>query len=39
MKVFATGDIRVAVNGRTWTYNPQCLVPAPGENPPEAPRE
>ena len=39
IKVFPTGDVRVAVNGRTWTYNPQCLQPAPGENPPEIPRE
>lgn len=37
IKVFPTGDVRVAVNGRTWTYNPQCLQPAPGENPPEIP--
>ena len=39
IKVFPTGDVRVSVNGRTWTYNPLCMEPAPGENPPEAPRE
>lgn len=35
VKVFPTGDVRVAVNGRVWTFNPLCMVPAPGENPPE----
>ena len=35
IKVFPTGDVRVAVNGRTWTYNPRCMVPAPGETAPE----
>ena len=35
MNVFPTGDTRVAVNGRVWTFNPMCLVPAPDENPPE----
>ena len=39
IKVFPTGDVRVSVNGRTWTYNPLCLVPAPGENPPDSARE
>ena len=39
VKVFPTGDVRVAVNGRTWTYNPHCMIPAPEENPPEALRE
>ena len=32
--VFPTGDVRVSVNGRVWTYNPMCLLPAPGEDPP-----
>ena len=36
VKVFPTGDVRVVVNGRTWTYNPHCIAHAPGENPPEA---
>ena len=36
-KVFPTGDIRASVNGRTWTFNPACLTPAPGENPPAVP--
>ena len=31
MKVFPTGDVRVAVNSRTWTYNPQCLSHSPNE--------
>lgn len=35
--VFPSGDIRVGVNGMLWTFNPACLVPAPGENPPELP--
>lgn len=39
IKLFPTGDVRVSVNGRTWTFNPLCMVPAPGENPPEAPRK
>ena len=39
VKVFPTGDVRVAVNGRVWTFNPLCMVPAPGENPPEVSRE
>ena len=25
------GDVRVAVNGRRWVYNPLCLSLAPGE--------
>ena len=31
LKVFPTGDVRVLVNSRTWTYNPQCLAYAPRE--------
>ena len=34
-KVFPTGDVRVAVNSRMWTYNPRCLVHAPLEEVPE----
>ena len=34
-KVFPTGDVRVSVNGRSWTYNSQCLTLAPDESPPE----
>ena len=36
-KVFGSGDLRVDVNGASWTFNPLCLVPAPGENPPDVP--
>ena len=36
-RVFPTGDVRVVVNGKTWSFNPACLTPAPGENPPEIP--
>ena len=39
VRVFPTGDVRVAVNGRTWTYNPLSMTLAPGENPPEPPRK
>ena len=35
--VFPTGDIRVGVNGGSWTFNSACLIPAPEENPPELP--
>ncbi len=35
--MFPTGDVRVAVNGRVWTFNPQAMVAAPDENPPEVP--
>lgn len=35
LKVKANGDVRVAVNGERWIYNPQCLVSAPGEVPME----
>ena len=31
VKVFPTGDVRVVVNYRTWTYNPRCLSHAPTE--------
>ncbi len=37
MKVFPSGDVRVAVNGRVWTFNPQAMVTVPDENPPEMP--
>ena len=36
-KVFGSGDLRVDVNGASWTFNPLCLVPAPGETPPDVP--
>ena len=36
-KVFGSGDLRVDVNEASWTFNPLCLVPAPGENPPDVP--
>ena len=35
LKVKADGDVRVAVNGERWIYNPRCLVSAPGEIPVE----
>jgi hypothetical protein len=35
IKVFPTGDVRVTVNSRTWTYNPRCLSHAPTEVIPE----
>eukprot|EP00731_Ephydatia_muelleri_P014626 Em0008g346a len=35
VRVFPSGDLRVVVNKRTWTYNPMCLVPAPEETPPD----
>ncbi len=34
LNVLATGDVKVKVNGKTWTYNSQCLEPAPEETPP-----
>ena len=36
-KVFGSGDLRVNVNGAQWTFNPLCLMPAPGETPPDVP--
>ena len=33
IKVQANSDLRVAVNGRRWVYNPRCLSLAPGEIP------
>jgi ankyrin repeat protein len=33
VKIRANGDIRVAVNGSRWVFNPKCLTPAPGEVP------
>jgi E3 ubiquitin-protein ligase mind-bomb len=39
VKVFPTGDVRVVVNSRTWTYNPQCLTHAPTEELPETSSE
>ena len=29
--VFEDADVKVDVGGQTWTYNPYCLKPAPGE--------
>lgn len=37
LKVYSSGDLRVAVNKRTWTFNPMCLVPAPDASPPDIP--
>lgn len=39
MNVFPTGDTRVGVNGRVWTFNPMCLVAAPGEEAPDIPSQ
>ena len=33
VKVYDNGDVRVAVNGSRWKFNPDCLSPAPGETP------
>ena len=33
VKIRANSDIRVAVNGSRWVFNPKCLTPAPGEVP------
>ena len=33
IKVQANSDLRVAVNGRRWVFNPRCLSLAPGEVP------
>lgn len=30
VKVYADGDLRVTVDGQTWTLNPLCLTPLPG---------
>mgnify|MGYP001794050091 FL=1 len=29
VKVYSDGDMRVCVNGQTWTFNPQCCTPRP----------
>lgn len=29
-KVYDDGDLRVTVDGQTWTLNPSCLTPLPG---------
>lgn len=29
-KVYDDGDLRVTVDGQTWTLNPLCLTPLPG---------
>ena len=36
VKVFPTGDVRVVVNSKTWTFNPHCLEHAPLEDIPPA---
>ena len=36
-KVFGSGDLRVDVNGASWTFNPLCLLPVPGETSPDVP--
>lgn len=33
VNVFPSGDVRVKVNGKTWTFNPRCMEAAPGETP------
>lgn len=30
LKVYSDGDLRVKVNGQSWTLNPLCVIPAPG---------
>ena len=29
--VFPDADVKVDVEGQTWTYNPYCMMPAHGE--------
>lgn len=29
-RVYDDGDLRVIVDGQTWTWNPLCLTPLPG---------
>jgi E3 ubiquitin-protein ligase mind-bomb len=36
IRIFSSGDCRVSVNGRNWTFNPLCLRAAPDEDPPPA---
>jgi len=33
VNVLPNGDVHVSVAGMRWTFNPDCLKPAPGENP------
>ena len=33
VKIRANGDVRVAVNGSRWMFNPKSLTLAPGEIP------
>lgn len=35
VRVHPDNDVRVIVNGRKWTFNPKCLVPAPNQVPQE----
>ena len=37
VRVFPTGNVRVVVNSKMWSFNPACLKLAPGESPPELP--
>lgn len=30
VKLYSDGDLRVSVDGQTWTFNPLCVVPVPG---------
>lgn len=30
-KTYITGAVQVHVQGRSWVFNPHCLLPAPGE--------
>lgn len=29
VKVYSDGDMRVCINGHTWTFNPMCCIPRP----------
>ena len=31
LKVNEAGLVEVVIQGRGWLYNPECLLPAPGE--------
>lgn len=33
VNVRPNGNVHVSVAGTRWTFNPDCLKPAPGENP------
>jgi hypothetical protein len=30
MKIYSDGDLRVSIDGQTWTFNPLCVQLVPG---------